>query len=43
MIALAGKAPAVHPTGDYWQAIAYRKARPRRCFGSSRFYLGGTP
>ena len=30
MIALAGKGPARYPMGDYWQAIAYRKARPRR-------------
>jgi hypothetical protein len=43
MIALAGKGPAVYPMGDYWQAIAYRKARPRRCSGSSRLYVGGTP
>jgi len=43
MIALAGKGPAVYPTGDYWQAIAYRKARPPRCSGSSRLYVGGTP
>ena len=25
MIALVSEGPAVHPMGDYWQAIAYRR------------------
>jgi hypothetical protein len=40
MIALAGEGPAVHPMGDYWQAITYRRrARVAAC--SSRLYVGG--
>jgi hypothetical protein len=40
VIALAGDAPAVHPMGDYWQAITYRRlARVAAC--SSRLYVGG--